>query len=249
MQLMYKVANAPVAEFPFPHILVRDVFPADYYRELREHLPPLEVFKSLQSLGRVSGSYPDARGVLPLEAEHLDRLAEPYRGFWSALAQWLIGGAFGHVVLQKFAPQLSQRFADVNSVSFYGEALVVLDRTTYALGPHTDTPSKVMSFLFYLPQDDAMAHLGTSIYVPKEAGFESDGSESYHPYDKFHRFATMPYVPNTLFAFVKTPNAFHGVEPIAEAGVERALLLFDIRHRAAAPAMPATGSPSARFSF
>lgn len=40
---------------------------------------------------------------------------------------------------------------------------------------------------------------------------------------------TLPYVPNVLFAFMKTPNSFHGVEPIEEPEVQRDLLLYDIR--------------------
>jgi hypothetical protein len=36
-------------------------------------------------------------------------------------------------------------------------------------------------------------------------------------------------VPNTLFAFMKTANSFHGVEPIREAGIRRDLMLYDIR--------------------
>ena len=41
----------------------------------------------------------------------------------------------------------------------------------------------------------------------------------------------MPYRPNSLFAFFKTDRAFHGVDPIADAGVARDLLLFDVTRR------------------
>lgn len=43
-----------------------DVFPPAFYQELREHLPPKDVFNSLKKLGRVYGEYPEARLVLPL---------------------------------------------------------------------------------------------------------------------------------------------------------------------------------------
>lgn len=249
-QLTYKAANAPIALFPFPHIFVRDVFPDDFYRELRRHLPPPGRLKSLTELGRVTGNYPAGRKVLPLTREHLQALEEPSRGFWMQTAQWLVKGGFGRAMLQKFEAHLAQRFPDAGGMDFHNEALVIRDETNYALGPHTDTPSKVLSFLFYLPQDDSRAHLGTSIYLPKEAGFTSSGAEPYHPFDKFRRLATMPYLPNALFAFLKTPAAFHGVEPIQDEDPERCLLLFDIRHRPAAPPLaPAAGAVSTKFSF
>src|SRR6185503_14885726 len=91
MQLMYKVANAPIADFPYPHILVHDVFPGDFYQELRRHLPPAAAFKSLKALGRVTGDYPESRGVLLLVPDQVNQLDEPYRAFWSRTAEWLIG--------------------------------------------------------------------------------------------------------------------------------------------------------------
>jgi len=39
----------------------------------------------------------------------------------------------------------------------------------------------------------------------------------------------MPFLPNTMFAFVKTDHSFHGVEPIVDAGISRYLLLYDLR--------------------
>lgn len=252
--LTYKVANAPIALYPFPHLFVRDVFPDDFYRELRKHLPPPASLKSLVELGRVGVGYPAGRTVLPLTREDIQALDEPYRGFWMQTGQWLVAGGFGLTVLQKFGALLAQRFPNLAAVDFYNEALVIRDETRYALGPHTDSPSKVLSFLFYLPADDSKAHLGTSIYVPKEAGYTSTGADAYHPFDKFQRLVTMPYVPNALFAFMKTPVAFHGVEPIVDENPERSLLLFDIRHgsgqpQAAPTPPPAAGAAATKFSF
>ncbi len=249
MQLIYKVANTPIQMFPFPHVLVHDVFPQDFYRTLREHLPPGSAYKPLKALGRVYGNYPETRVVLPLTPDEVAALPEPYRSFWHETAGWLLGGPLGQIVLQKFSSLLARRFKDPEAVEYENEALVVQDRTTYALGPHTDLPAKVFSFLFYLPADASKPHLGTSMYVPKDPSFICPGGP-HHAFEKFERMLTMPYVPNTLFGFMKTPNAFHGVEPITEPEVERALLLFDIKVKdvPAAPAPPET-NPKTQFSF
>ena len=67
---------------------------------------------------------------------------------------------------------------------------------------------------------------------------------------------TMPFLPNTLFAFMKTHNSFHGVEPIQEIGVRRDLLLYDIKVANApgsgqqqAVTTGQAASPAAKFSF
>jgi hypothetical protein len=245
----YAVGNAPMQVFPFPHIYVRDVFPRDYYEQLRAKLPPAEVLKPITQARNVHGPY-DERFVLGLTPEELAKLPDAYRAFWSDVAAWMLGGRFAQLVLGKFAPFIEQRFQGMSDVQFADEALLVEDRTRYALGPHTDTPAKVVSMLFYLPADESQSHLGTSIYVPKDPQFTCGGGP-HHAFERFDRMATMPFVPNSVFAFVKTANSFHGVEPIGEDGVRRHLLLYDIR-LARAPSQPAPappGHPKATFSF
>ena len=83
LQVLYNIGNAPVREYPYPHIFVPEVFPADFYAELRRNLPPPEVMKTLGELKRVQGGdYPE-RGVLPLTPEDLAKLDEPRRAFFS----------------------------------------------------------------------------------------------------------------------------------------------------------------------
>jgi hypothetical protein len=254
LHVLYKVANAPVNLFPYPHIYVRDVFPPDFYSQLREHLPPAAVYKDLKAMNRVGAGYPDSRLVMVVNPENIHALTEPFRSFWDGLARWLLGGWFGQTVLAKFGQFLDRRLGDSRAMQYYDEAMIVQDYTTYALRPHTDTPRKVLSFLFYLPPDDSLAHLGTSIYVPKDPNFTCQGTTN-HPFERFERMATMPYLPNSLFAFVKTHNSFHGVEPIRETGIRRDLLLYDIKvpnppeFKQQATAATAAASPVSNFTF
>jgi len=157
LQVLYKIANAPIREFPFAHIYVQDVFPSDFYRQIRANLPPKSAYSVLAESGRVSKEYPDTRYVLKLP-ENLAGVDVPQRQFWSEIGNWLLGGSFGRTMLLKFAPYLEPRLGDLSRCGFYDEALLVQDYTTYFLGPHTDAPQKVLSFLFYLPADESLSH-------------------------------------------------------------------------------------------
>ena len=250
LYVQYRIANAPMLEFPYPHLYVRDIFPQDFYTRLRANLPTGTQFRTLSSLGRVTEDYPDTRIVLPLVPEHTARLEPEQRAFWQELAGWMLGRMFGQLMIAKFAAYLQQRFKDLQAQRFFDEALIVRDSTQYSLGPHTDQPQKVLSFLFYLPPDASMAHLGTSLYVPKNPQFTCPGGP-HHDFALFRRMRTMEYLPNTLFAFMKTPGSFHGVEPITQPGVQRDLLLYDIK---VAPSQQAPqGKPgdaaNVKFSF
>lgn len=248
LHVLYQIANAPIRMFPFPHVYVENVFPPDYYREMRARLPSKEAFRTLNALGRVGEDYPESRLVLPVTPGHLERAAESVRGFWSLLAEWMLGGNFGRMMVGKFGEFIGQRLGDLGQARFHDEALLVQDYTTYALGPHTDSPAKVLSFLFYLPADDSQPHLGTSLYVPRDPEFLCTGGP-HHPFESFRRVCTLPYLPNALLAFPKGSNTFHGVEPITEGTVRRDLLLYDIKvenppelARQAAPAQ--SGAPA-----
>jgi len=245
----YNIGNAPIQPFPFPHIYVRDVFPRDYYDEMQRRLPPPEVLRPITQARNVRGPY-DERFVLGLTPDELAKLPEPYRAFWTELARWMVGGRFAQLLLGKFGAFIEQRFRGMSGVEFTDEALLVEDRARYALGPHTDTPLKVLSMLFYLPVDESQSHLGTSIYVPKDPQFTCEGGP-HHAFDRFDRMVGMPFLPNSMFAFLKTANSFHGVEPIRDEGVRRHLLLYDIR-LARIPAQapqPAAAASNVTFTF
>ena len=249
LQLAYKVANAPLNVFPYPHFYIEDIFPDDFYRELQANLPDPADMAPISQVRPVKG-YKE-RFVMELRGPQLEKLPESKRSFWADLYQWLVGNRFGELVTSRFGQLIHQRFQNAN-VKLYDEALLIQDITNYSLGPHTDTPRKVMSFLFYLPKDDSQRHLGTSIYVPKEPGFRCPGT-AHHPHEKFERMWTAPFMPNSLFAFFKTDVSFHGVEPVKDPDCRRWLLLYDLyvaeqpAPNVAAPA--AAAAPQVKFSF
>jgi len=228
--VIYTIANAPLRTYPFPHLYVDSIFPPDYYAELRRNWPSASQLVTLGSTGRVpKHAYPE-RFFMPLSKEAVSKLPEESQAFWTEFATWmLVSDRVLGAVIDKFEPYVRARFgAALEELEFGHEVLVVRDHTNYKLGPHTDAPHRVLSLLFYCPDDLAYSHLGTSMYTPIDPAFRCAGGPHY-PHDRFRRVATMEYKPNTLFAFLKTDRSFHGVEPIQDADVLRDLILYDIR--------------------
>jgi hypothetical protein len=246
LQLVYKVGNVPFNMFPYPHFYIPDVFPADFYRQLQQNLPDPEAMIPIEKARPVKG-YKE-RFVLGFEDQHLATLPEQKRKFWEGLRGWMSGGKFASLVIQKFDPFIRQRF-EGKPVQLHDELLLVQDITNYKLGPHTDSPRKVITMLFYLPPDNSQMHLGTSMYVPNDPAFHCPGGP-HHQREGFGRLHTHPFAPNSMFAFFKTDNSFHGVEPVADPDCRRWLLLYDIYCRPV-EAMPtaAAAVPKVKFSF
>lgn len=227
--VIYQITNTPIREYPYPHIYVDEIFPPDFYSALRHNWPEASHLVSLQKTGRVpEGAYPE-RFVMPLREAEVHKLPEEHRRFWTGFADWVLKGQFLYALIDKFAPFIHKRFGtDMGKVEFSPEVLVVRDHTNYKIGPHTDAPHRLLSLLFYCPDDDRMKHLGTSIYAPIDPEFRCEGGPHY-PHHMFKKITTLDYKPNTLFAFFKTDHSFHGVEPILDTDVLRDLILYDIR--------------------
>jgi hypothetical protein len=65
------------------------------------------------------------------------------------------------------------------------------------------------------------------VYVPKDPAFRCDG-RTRHPFEQFRKVMTAGFLPNSLFGFLKTDQAFHGVEVIKAQAIERNVLLYNI---------------------
>ena len=227
--VLYQIANAPIREYPYAHIYVENVFPDDFYAALRANWPDQSALISLADTGRVpKGAYAE-RFIMPFKPAEIDKLTEERRPFWTEFASWLITQRFLTAMIDKFEPYVKARFGDeIYQCGFEADALIVRDLTNFNIGPHTDAPHRLLSMLFYCPDDDALKHLGTSIYVPRDPGFRCPGGPHY-PHQLFHKVRTMEYRPNSLFAFIKNDRSFHGVEPIGDHDVLRDILLYDVR--------------------
>jgi len=228
LQAEYRIANAPLQHWPFPHFYARELFTPDYYAELQRNLPDPAALLPMDSTGRTRG-FRD-RFFMKLGEDRLPGVPEAQHQFWRRLAQWAFGGRFGTLVLDKFEAVADERLKNAPDREITDEMLLVHDRTGYKLGPHTDSPSKVVSLLIYLPADERFARHGTSIYLPKDPAFTCAGGPHY-PFADFDRLVTMPFLPNSAFGFLKTDRSFHGVERIEEPGVVRWLLQYDLRLR------------------
>jgi hypothetical protein len=217
-----KVGKTPISRDSFPHIYVQNIFPAGFYSQMIQNLPEFKYYIDLKTMNRVGAGYPDERGVLDLKS--VKGLPANQYAFWKRVTGWLTGGEFGKVILSKFKSDLDTRFQNLKWPRMANEFLLVRDLPGYKLGPHSDSIKKVITVLFYLPKDWTGLEQGTSVYEPNDPSFICEGGP-HHEFKKFKLVKTMPNLPNSMFAFVKTNKSFHGVEPTTRP---RDLLLFDI---------------------
>lgn len=202
---IYRLVNTPVLNYPYPHFYAKDVFPDDFYTELVSSLPGDEGYEPLK------GGY-NAR-VAAKDPNELVAGMETTR--------------FATAIMSKFQRPFQERFM-TGHPKFSSEVRFIRDSEGYKIGPHTDTPRKVLSLLFYLPMDFADSEFGTGIYVPDDGVKVCEGGPHY-PFEGFTEVWRAPFLPNSCFGFWKTLNSWHAVEKISRK-IRRDVMLYNIYH-------------------
>jgi hypothetical protein len=207
---------------PYPHYYLEDVFPADYYQSLLRNLPDTSVYDNLFAVTDLKLDHFRHRDQRDLNEGWTGMLPDEIRPFWADFNRWFMGPEMARAVLRTFADSMRARFGEEDGwpeVSV--EAQFIRHRAGYFLGPHSDLYTKLVVLVFYLAPDDRLAHLGTSLYRPKEPGFTCPDSRHY-PFEDFVRVKTAPYRRNSMLAFMRSDSSFHGLEPLSEHDVAEA---------------------------
>ena len=224
---MYKIANEPILTYPYPHFFIQSIFPESFYENILSNLPPTSKYTSIAETGRVTqGSYKE-RFIISLP-DGIEALDTHQQDFWIQLTSWLLGDDFLNLLIDKFQPLIAERFSgsQAKKIGLEPTALLIRDFQNYAIVPHPDGTNRLLALMFYMPQDDSIPYLGTSIYRPIDSNIRLEGSDgSHYPRNAFKEVKRMDYLPNSFYGFFRTANSFHGVEPIEEA-VERNSLLY-----------------------
>jgi hypothetical protein len=219
--IIYRLANAPLFHFPFLHIVVDEILPRDVYETLQEALPDEDV--------GATEAQPFRRALHPAAVAQ-SSMDDARKAFWASMFATMMHDDIGAWIMAKFYDQVAARFGldqPGGGVALRSSTRLVRDRAGFALRPHTDPPERVISTLIYLPRSAAHPELGTSLYLPNDPEMTCPGGVEHDP-ALFDRAATIPFRPNTLLAFPKTPACFHGVEAAIGPGGRRDLLLFDL---------------------
>ena len=229
--VIYQIASASARTYPFTHLVIDDVFPAAFYAKMQSLMPDDDNYTPLAETGRVSSNYNPHRLAFFEREASSNKLSAAQRIFWTDAFAALHHEDLGAWVLAKFYDVIAERLglnAPDAHMNLQTEIFLMRDLESYKLGPHTDSPSKVVSVLFYLPANANRPELGTSLYTPKDPSFVCKGGP-HHDARDFDRVTTIPYRPNTMVAFPKTTNCFHGVEPVTGIDGRRDILLFDLK--------------------
>jgi hypothetical protein len=170
-----KIADCAVQERPFPHIIIEGLLPAEFYDAVLRAIPPLSEFTVADypgtGFGRAGNNYRDFGYAYEGLSEADGPLALLYAAFASE--------QFGRALLDKFSRPLPGGGAPIPGEKhrfFAGAArdyatvfALQVDMPGYAIPPHNDIPSKIVTFQLHLAEDSTLADYGTMLCEPRDS--------------------------------------------------------------------------------
>ena len=219
-----KVESAEIHSEPFPHLVIPDLLPEPFFRELADSVPPVETFEQ----GR--------RGLkanLPLIETNPYFAAAPerFRAAWGRLRDEMIGASIGPALVlrlereirQKYAyllsPELADKIMTDGLVSSAGR--IMFRKPGYELKAHTDSAHFAVTCLLYFTSAEDESSGALCLFRPERTPALRDLS-TYFP-EREEGIAAelvkeMPIRENMFVAFLNGRESLHGVRIDPDSG-------------------------------
>jgi len=210
----HAVASIEAADhfsFPFPHIVFRNFFPADFCRDLVRSVPT-EGYDRITATG--------SRVALRLYGESIEKIDPALRPAWAAVSIMLTSKGLEQAIRNRLHAGLEirargDRVSCADDLKLVAKPVIYRDRDGFFMKPHPDKRKKVVTMQLYCPADISQEALGTTLYRASLKGLFHIGSFCLEP------IKTIPFLPNVGYAFVVlkayhslTKMSWHGFPPI-----------------------------------
>lgn len=204
------LATCQVLSDPF-RVFYFKPFADDLYAAILDHLPEDRFYQPMMHRDAMRPDGSSTRLIFALKSERIDLLPYAQKMFWRELADELKGDDVRAVFQKHLKADLELR---PDAPTLYPALILLRDLSGYKITPHPDTPSKVVTCQFYLPEDTKQSALGTSFYKRLDDG-------------AMHKVCTLGFYPNSAYCFTVTDHSFHGTEFGEFAGAPRNTMMLN----------------------
>ena len=238
-------------------MVVEDLLPEAFFRELAATIPPIEYFKQAKN-GR--------KADLPIIATNKTYLETPedFRATWGRLRDDVLHDTVAPVLAERLRDDVRGKFADLFSPEIADEVMgsdlvssagrIMLRKPGYKLGPHTDSAMYAITCLLYFTEADEESSGALCLFRPERRP-ELRHVSTYYPDEEEGIEAevakVIPIRENLFVAFVNGQESLHGVRVDADQPSNEFRMTYQahscsstIRASRFRPTSRTTGSPT-----
>ena len=194
------VQNSSAEESPFPHVLIKGVFPDEVYRKLIQAYPSVTCFTKANPKHHSNEYGGSTRQRMTLCEESLSQLPDPQHRLWATVRAAISSTHFRNEIFSKLSGGLCRRYRiapeQLNSIPAFPRGQLYSEIEGFRIAPHPDTRDKIVTMQFAFPEDESLMEVGTEFY-----------SRSLNPLNLLREprgfvvSRVMPFLPNHAYAF------------------------------------------------
>jgi hypothetical protein len=190
----------PAEDSPFPHVLLKGIFPKDVFDQLIESYPSSSLFTKANPKHHSNEYGGSTRQRMTLSEESLRYLPEAHHTKWATVRAAISSQIVRDAMFAKLCKGLCRRFGvdkdELSTIPAFPRGQLYSESEGYRITPHPDTREKIVTMQFAFPTDNSLVDVGTEFYTrslnPVNLLREPRG---------FTIAKTMPFLPNHAYAF------------------------------------------------
>lgn len=226
------IVDSSVIADPYPHVVIDDYFPDEFYKHVLTNFPKKEsMISPFNEVRTYSNIW------------QLDIIADPFvkgssNNAWSYSNADLDPSTFALCETinalfksKKIVEAWRNKFALDTELDLFQVGRLAIDGFDAGLGPHIDRDDKIISNVLYLSEGHEPKHdCGTHLLRKKsKADLSETVKHDHQRYDDFEVVKTVEYIPNRLIGWRVVPNSWHSYHQLFDG--DRKTIKFFVQEK------------------
>src|SRR5581483_4762685 len=231
--VLAKIEAAEIETEPFPHAVVPDLLPADFFRRLSDAIPPVSAFQP-------DDDVKSNRRIMDRN-KYFAAAPDEFRETWTTLRDDLVRDTIAPVLVRRLEDGIREKFATLYSPKLAEEIMagglvssdgrIMARRPGYRLNPHSDSAQYAVTCLLYFTNADDADSGALCLFRPERKP-ELRHTSTYYPLKEEGIEAELvkeiPIRENLFVTFLNGMESLHGARIAPGADLTRDRLAYQV---------------------
>jgi hypothetical protein len=218
-----RLDGAEIHRDPFPHLVVEDLLPPDFFQRLAETMPPVDAFERGDKL--------KSNLHLKQRNRYFAQAPEEFQAVWSVLRDDVMRDVVAPTLTRRLASEIREKFASLFNAEIADEIMegglvsddgrIMARKPGYDLKPHTDPAHFAVTTLLYFTAAADESSGALCLFRPERSP-ELRHVSTYFPEREEGIGVTLersiPIQGNLFVAFLNAQDSLHGLRYPAGSG-------------------------------
>jgi hypothetical protein len=228
-----KIERAEIHEEPFPHAVIPDLLPDDFFRELADSIPTLDSFQPDDAV--------KANLRLMESNSYFEAAPEGFKATWRRMRDEVIRETIAPILVRRLEAEIREKYAFLFSSELADEIMaeglvssdgrIMARKPGYKLNPHSDSAQYAVTCLLYFTSGEDEGSGALCLYRPEHRP-ELRHTSTYYPVKEeglsVELVKEIPIRENLFVTFLNGAESLHSARVDPDADLTRERLAYQV---------------------